>query len=124
MPPVGAGPVRVTVPLDCAPPWTEVGESAIDRSADGLIVNVALFVTEERVAFTVTVVATETAVVVTVKLAVVDPATTVTVAGTTALVELDDNVMTDPPAGAGLLSVIVPVEEVPPVTDTGESETD
>jgi len=61
-----------------------------------------------------------TARVVTVNVAVVAPATTVTLAGTVAAaVLLLDSVTTAPPAGAAPLSVTVPVEVPPPVTDVG-----
>jgi len=53
-----------------------------------------------------------------VKVAVVAPAATVTLAGTVAaLVALDDNVTTNPPVGAGLEIVTVPVSVDPPRTD-------
>ena len=38
-PPAGAGPVRVTVAVEDAPPVTLVGFRAIDKRVDGLIVN-------------------------------------------------------------------------------------
>jgi hypothetical protein len=55
-----------------------------------------------------------------VKVAVVAPATTVTLAGTwAAAVLLLVRLTTAPPAGAGLSSVTVPVEETPPSTVAG-----
>jgi hypothetical protein len=64
-----------------------------------------------------------TAVLVTVNVALELPALTVTDAGTTALVLLLDNATMMPPVGAGPVSVTVPVEEVPPVTLDGLSDT-
>ena len=64
----------------------------------------------------------ETGVVVTAKMAVVAFAATVTLAGTcAAAVLLLDRVTLAPPAGAGPLSVSVPVEPTPPRTDVGLS---
>jgi hypothetical protein len=61
-----------------------------------------------------------TLMVVTTNVAVVDPAGTVTLAGTVATeVRLLESVTTAPPAGAGPLSVTVPVEGVPPRTLLG-----
>lgn len=42
-PPVGAAPVRVTVPTEEAPPATVFGETVRLLSPTGLIVNVAVF---------------------------------------------------------------------------------
>ena len=67
----------------------------------------------------------DTALVETVKFTVVAPAGTVTLAATVAaVVLLEDSVTTVPPAGAGPFSVIVPVLEVPPLTDVGFSTTE
>jgi hypothetical protein len=74
-------------------------------------------------AVTVAVVEAVTADVVAVNVAVELPALTVTVAGTTALVLLLDNATTTPPVGAVPVKVTVPVEEVPPVTLAGLSDT-
>jgi hypothetical protein len=61
-----------------------------------------------------------TGLVVTVNVAVVAFGATVTLAGTLAApVLLLDRLTTAPPAGAGPLSVTVPVEEVPPITKVG-----
>ncbi len=66
-----------------------------------------------------------TAVVVTENVAVVAPAATDTLAGSVATaVLLLVSVTTAPPEGAVLLSVTVPVEEVPPVTAAGFRLTD
>jgi hypothetical protein len=61
-----------------------------------------------------------TGLVVAANVPVVAPAANATVAGTwAAAVLLLLSVTTAPPAGAGPLSVTVPVDEVPPVTDVG-----
>ena len=61
-----------------------------------------------------------TALVLTVNVALVAPAATVTLDGTlAAVVLLLESPTVAPPAGAGPLSVTVPVEEFPPVTLVG-----
>jgi hypothetical protein len=65
-----------------------------------------------------------TGLVVTVNIAVVAFATTVTLAGTWAAALLLDSVTTAPPAGAGPLSVTIPVDGLPPSTDAGFRLTD
>ena len=63
--------------------------------------------------------------VCTVKVALVAPAGTVTLEGTLATaVLLLESVTCAPPVGAGPLSVTVPVEEFPPVTLVGFSESE
>ena len=57
--------------------------------------------------------------VVTVKSAVMAPAGTVTVSGTVADSLSLESDTTAPPAGAGLLNVMVPVEALPPETVAG-----
>jgi hypothetical protein len=68
----------------------------------------------------VTVLDAETVDVVAVKVAVVLPAATVTVAGTTTEEELLLSETGMPPLGAAPLSVTVPCELTPPVTEVGE----
>lgn len=64
-----------------------------------------------------------TGVVVTENVAVVCPAATVTVDGSCAAGLLLVRLTLAPPVGAAPLRVTVPVEDVPPVTDEGLSET-
>ncbi len=73
----------------------------------------------------VTTVEAVTAFVVIRNPALVAPAGTVTVAGTVVLGSLLLNVTTVPPLGAGpfRVTVFVPVTCVPPITETGYSET-
>ena len=73
----------------------------------------------------VTVLEAVTALVLTVNVALVAPAATVTLEGTVAApVLLLESVTCAPPDGAGPLSVTVPVEEFPPVTLVGFSESE
>jgi hypothetical protein len=73
----------------------------------------------------VTAVDVATALVLTVNVALVAPAATVTLEGTlAAAVLLLESVTCAPPAGADPLSVTVPVEEFPPVTLVGFSESE
>ena len=66
-----------------------------------------------------------TAVVVTVNVALAAPAATETLAGTVAAAVLSLVRLTvAPPAGAALLSVTVPVAELPPITLAGLSVTE
>ena len=72
-----------------------------------------------------TVVEAATALVLTVNVALVAPAATVTLDGTlAAVVLLLESVTTAPPEGAAPLNVTVPVEEFPPVTLVGFTETE
>ena len=72
-----------------------------------------------------TVIDAATALVLTVNVALVAPAATVTLDGTLAtVVLLLESVTTAPPDGAAPLSVTVPVEEFPPVTLVGFTETE
>lgn len=118
-PPVGAGPLRVTVAVDEFPERTDVGFNATLLTVGGLTVKVAVCGEVPVVAVIVSDFAAGTATVVTVKVVEVVPAGTETDARTVAEASLDVRLTVMPPVGAGPLSVIVPVEEVPPVTVAG-----
>src|SRR6267142_378261 len=72
----------------------------------------------------VTVVDAVTVLVFTGNVALVAPAGTATLEGTLAAPLLLESATCAPPAGAGPLNVTVPVEEFPPVTLLGFSESD
>ena len=72
----------------------------------------------------VTVVDEATVVVFTGNVAVVAPAGTVTLGGTLAAPLLLESATCAPPVGAGPVNVTVPVEEFPPVTLVGFSESE
>ena len=74
------------------------------------------------VAVIVALVLVATALVVTVKLAEVAPDGTVTDAGTVAAALLLERVTTKPAVGAALVMVTVPVDETPPTTVVGLSD--
>jgi hypothetical protein len=119
-PPDGAGPLRVTVPVDGVPPVTDVGFTPRELTTGGVTVKAPLFVVLLYVAEMFTSVLLATGLVVTVNVPVVSPAATGTLAGTVAAAVLSlASVTTAPPAGAAPLNVTVPADEVPPVTDVG-----
>jgi hypothetical protein len=123
-PPVGAGPVKVTVPVDVnVPPTTLGGFKDRETSDGGFTVRVAVCVTS-AVAEITTGVEEPTPWVVTVKVAVVEPEAMVTLGGTVAAAALPlDNVTATPSTDAGLSSVTVPVEGAPPGTLVGFTDT-
>src|SRR5437879_819346 len=122
VPPDGAGPLSVTVPLDELPPITLVGirvseVSISDVGSTGCTVAQAVLVTPSLDDALPILVGAVTALVLTVNVALVDPAAIVTLEGTVATdVSLLESVACAPPDGAGPLRVTVPVEESPPVT--------
>lgn len=124
MPPVGALPVNVTVPVDKLPPTTVEGLRVSVVGTGGLTVSVVVLVTPLLAAEIVTLVEAATGIVVTVKVAVLTPAATVTVAGTLAAALLLESVMTLPPEGALPVRVTVPVVDTLPKTLLGLSETE
>ena len=119
IPPLGALPVSVTVPMEELPPVTEVGLTLTELRATGLIVKVVCTVFPLKVADSVDVTVLVTVLVVTVKLPVVEPAATDTLAGVCAAELLFVSATTTPPEGAGPFSVTVPIDDAPPVTDVG-----
>jgi len=121
VPPAGAGPDRVTVPDELAPPVTDVGFRAALSSVGAVTVSAAVLVVEPRTALIVAETLAVTPVVEVVKVAVVLPEATVTDAGTVTplAVLLLERLTAVPPVGAGLESVTVPVELVPPITEVG-----
>src|SRR6266481_4516662 len=123
-PPVGAGPLSVTVPVEGDPPVTLVGFSVSEERvrAGGSTVSEAVLVAPAYDAEIVTGVEVVTALVLTVNVALLAPAATVTLAGTVAAAVLLEREMAAPPLRAGPLSVTVPVEDcAPPVTLVGFS---
>ena len=126
-PPLGAAALKVTVPVEEAPPTTLVGLTVTAESADaagGVTVSVALRFTPAYAAVMVTGVELATVVVVIPKAALAAPPATVTVAGTPAALLLLDRAMTAPPDGAGPLSVTVPCDCAPPATLEGLTASD
>jgi hypothetical protein len=120
VPAAGAGPLRVTVPVDGVPPFTVVGFNVKELTVGAVTVSDAVLETVPSLEVIVTMALDATAEVVIVKLAVVKPAVTVALAGTSAAdVLLLDSVTTAPPGGAAPVKVIVPVDEVLPTTDVG-----
>ena len=122
-PPLGAAALNVAAPVEELPPTTLVGltvtAESVGDGGGGFTPSAANSVVLPRVAESWTVVVLDGNVVM-VKLALVAPAATVTLGGTVAaLGRLLVNVTTLPPAGAGLGSVTVPVEGLPPVTLVG-----
>jgi len=126
-PPEGAGPLKVTVPVEdpmSGPPITLGGFSVSEASVGscgGFTVREAVFVTPPKDAEMVTEVDAATALVVTVNVAEVAPAGTVTLEGTCAtVVSLLDSETCAPLEGAAALKVTVPVEDCePPTTVVG-----
>lgn len=85
----------------------------------GITVSIAVFVAPPYDAVNVTGVEVDTVLVLTVNVALAAPAGTFTVAGTVAAALLLASETDAPPVGASMLSVTVPVEDVPPFTLVG-----
>ena len=125
-PPVGAGLLRVTVPVEDPPPRSVAGFMVTDDTITGLTVSTVVWVLPLIVAVMVTGVTVATALVVTTKVAVVAPLATITLAGVVAAELLSDRVtvLCELFPVAGPFKVTVPVEELPPITEAGFMATD
>lgn len=124
IPPVGAGPLNVTVPVTTAdgPPAVEVGDTATPiNSGIGAMVRFSETDAAPDVAVIIAVVFAETALVVIVNVVVVAPPGTVTNGGNFDEGLLVRRLTTSPPAGAAIARVIVAIELKPPVTVLGLS---
>ena len=101
------------------PPTTSEGDRVTDLTCGALTVSVAVIWTVPSVAPIVACAVVETAFVVMEKVAEDWPADTETEAGTVAAALFDVSMTASPPVGAAPVSLTVPVELVPPVTDVG-----
>jgi hypothetical protein len=120
IPPLGAGPLNMTVPVDELPLVTRVGFSVREASAGGTTISLLVWVTPLKEAEMLTEVAVATAEVVTENAPLDAPAGTVTDVGTLATPRLLlDSKTVVPPAAAGPLSDTVPAATFPPVTLEG-----
>src|SRR5216684_8357688 len=123
-PPLGAGPVRVTVPVAPDPPATFTGVMVSERSArfgGGCTVSGMVWLTPLNDAVMPTTVCVRIVVVSMVKVAVVAPCGTRTLSGTEAIDRSSLVTMTRaPPVPAGLVNVTVALTGRPPTTDAGE----
>ena len=115
IPPLGAAPFNVTVPMLVAPPITLLGDRPRVSIAGGFTVSKAFFATPS-VAVMVVGVAAETGAVGITNVAVVAPPRTVTGDGGVAAPVLLPSVTEIPPLGAGPVKVIVAETFFPPVT--------
>lgn len=122
-PALGAGPVRVTVPVEAVPPVKLLGLRVTVETPIGLTVNVEekLAVPADAVMFAAA--ALLTTVVVTLHDPVVAPEGTTTVAGTEATPLSDFKFTVNPTDGAALEIVTVPFALLPPRTEEGETDT-
>jgi hypothetical protein len=119
-PPVGAIPVRVTVPTVVAPPKTVDGLNVTVETTGVVMVNVAVAVIPLRLAVITAPVCAVTAAVLTVKVPEVFPEVIVTeAADTVADFELLASLTEKPALGAGPVRVIVAVEVPPPASVDG-----
>jgi hypothetical protein len=116
MPLAGAAHSSVTVPVTGFGPTTGFGLKASDCTPMGRTLRAALLVVAPNCAVTLPVCVEATGMVVMVKVLVVAPAGTVTLAGRRVAARLSESVTTTPPAGAGVLSVTVPVKLLQPGT--------
>jgi hypothetical protein len=120
VPPLGAGAVSVTVPVEPAPPTTVLGFNEAPKTTGVRSVIVPETAAVPRVTVTRTSVVEGSGAGVTPKVAVVAPAAKATLAGTETVTASEEiRATTNPPAGAGPFSVTVPMDPDPPVTVAG-----
>jgi hypothetical protein len=118
-PPVPAGPLSVTVPVDDPPPGTEVGFRVTPVKARGSMVNEAPIDVVDRLAVIFAVVFVVTDLVAMLKVAEVSPAGTTTLPDTIAALALLASLILSPPVGAAEAIFTVPIEVPPPLTVVG-----
>jgi len=123
-PPVGAGPVRVKVPVELTLPPTVVGFNVKLLREAGLIVKVPVAADPVILAVTFAAVDATTAVVTHVKVAELEPAVTVMVEGPPHAADDDVKVTLTPPLGATPVRVTAPVEWFPPTMLLGLNVTE
>lgn len=125
MPPLGAGPFNVTVPVTGVPPKTEVGLTVTEFRPGGDITRTTSFDTVPHVAVIVTLVGDVTANVGTWIVTDGLPPCTVMLEGRSIMFDTDSASATDtPPVNALPLSVIVKAVSVPASTGFGVALTD
>jgi len=116
----GAALLIVTVPVEVAPPVTDVGFSETPVTVGAVTARVALAEPPLAVAVIFAEEFVATGSEVTVNVPVVAPAATVVVVWTVATeVALEARLTVRPPAGAALERVTVPADVAPPATDVG-----
>jgi hypothetical protein len=120
IPPVGALLLNVTVPVELLLPTTLDGATDTDANRPARTAKAPVTLDAPVLAVTTTPVSVETAFVLTVKIASCEPAVTVTVAGTVAAASLESRLITNPPTGAFVSRLTMPVAVLPPATPAGE----
>lgn len=123
IPPAGAFPVSVAVPVEVVPPTTVLGASVRLVRVGAWIARGAVFCDWLRDAVTVSVSSLATGLVVIAKVAVVAPIGTETVAGNWPSGPEIARLTTTGAEAGGCEIVTVPVLEFPPVSDVGLSAT-
>jgi hypothetical protein len=118
-PPVGAGLLIVTVPVELAPPTTFAGLRVSEINTGGLMVRAELIELPARVPLMLATFWTETATVLIVTAPEDFPAAISTSAGSVAALTLLERDTLIPPAGAGPVSETVAFDEAPPWTVAG-----
>ena len=121
VPPVGATPFSVTEPVEDCPPITDVGVIERLERLGGITFRVAVLEFAPWVPVMIAFTIAGTAEVEIANVAELAPAGTTTDPGTTTLVLPDERLTLNPPVGAGLVRVTVPVLELPPITDAGDT---